>query len=103
MDPSPGSRRGRVSAEYPAPSLAELRTVRGGIYARGEATLPGQQKRARPCLGELPDRAIEVKMARLRRDNGNYEDTTTKKSLSPYPDDRTASDRLPRTGEQRLR
>ena len=24
------------------------------------------------------------------RDNGNYEDTTTKKILSPYPDDRSA-------------
>ena len=29
-------------------------------------------------------------MARLRRDNGDYEDTTTKKILSPYPDDRSA-------------
>ena len=29
-------------------------------------------------------------MARLRRDNGGYEDTTTKKILSPYPDDRSA-------------
>jgi hypothetical protein len=29
-------------------------------------------------------------MARLRRDNGDYDDTTTKKILSPYPDDRSA-------------
>jgi hypothetical protein len=28
--------------------------------------------------------------SRLRRDNGDYEDTTTKKILSPYPDDRSA-------------
>ena len=44
----------------------------------------------RPCLGELPDWAIEVKMARHRRDNGDYENTTTKKILSPCPDDRSA-------------
>lgn len=29
-------------------------------------------------------------MARLGRDNGTYEDTTTKKILSPYPDDHSA-------------
>jgi len=29
-------------------------------------------------------------MARLRRDNGGNDDTTTKKILSPYPDDRSA-------------
>jgi hypothetical protein len=34
--------------------------------------------------------ALEVKMACLRRDIGDYENTTTKKILSPYPDDRIA-------------
>jgi hypothetical protein len=34
--------------------------------------------------------AIEVKLARLRRDNGIYEDAAIKKILSPYPDDRSA-------------
>ncbi len=33
---------------------------------------------------------FEVKIARFRRDNGDYEDTTTMKILSPYPDDRSA-------------
>jgi hypothetical protein len=38
----------------------------------------------------LPDWAIEVKLARLGRDNGTYEDAAIKKILSPYPEDRSA-------------
>jgi hypothetical protein len=72
-------------------TLAELRTVRGGVYARaGKRRYPASRKECDLALGELPDWAIEVKIARLRRDNGDYEDTTTKKILSPYPDDRSA-------------
>jgi hypothetical protein len=40
--------------------------------------------------GELPNWAIEVKLARVGRDNGTYEDTAVKKILSPYDDDRSA-------------
>jgi len=42
------------------------------------------------ALGTLPDWAIEVKPARLGRDNGTYEDAAIKKILSPYSGDRSA-------------
>jgi hypothetical protein len=42
------------------------------------------------AIGELPDWPIEVKLARVGRDNGTYEDTAIKKILSPYADDRSA-------------
>ena len=42
------------------------------------------------AVGELPDWAIEVKLARVGRDNGTYEDAAIKKILSPYADDRSA-------------
>ena len=72
-------------------TLAELRTVRGGVYAHaGKRRYPASRKECDLTLGEPPDWAIEVKIARIRRDNGDYEDTTTKKILSPYPDDRSA-------------
>jgi hypothetical protein len=77
--------------EAVALTLAELRTVRGGVYAHaGKRRYPASRNECDLALGELPDWTIEVKMARLRRDNGDYEDTTTKKILSPYPDDRSA-------------
>jgi len=40
--------------------------------------------------GDLPDWAIEVKLARVGRDNGTYEDAAVKKILSPYDEDRSA-------------
>jgi len=77
--------------EAVALTVDELRTSRGGVYARaGKRRYPASRNECDLALGELPDWAIEVKMARLRRDNGDYEDTTTKKILSPYPDDRSA-------------
>jgi hypothetical protein len=77
--------------EAVALTLAEMRSVRGGVYANaGKRRYPAGRNECDLVVGELPDWAIEVKMARLRRDNGDYEDTTTKKILSPYPDDRSA-------------
>jgi hypothetical protein len=77
--------------EAVALTLAEMRSVRGGVYANaGKRRYPGSRNECDLAVGELPDWAIEVKMARLGRDNGDYEDTTTKKILSPYPDDRSA-------------
>ena len=78
-------------AEAVARTLDELRIIRGGVYAHaGKRRYPASRYECDLALGELPDWAVEVKMARLRRDNGGYEDTTTKKILSPYPDDRSA-------------
>lgn len=72
-------------------TLAEMRTSNGNAYANaGKRRYPSGKFVCDLALGELPEWAIEVKMARLRRDNGTYEDTTTKKILSPYPDDRSA-------------
>jgi hypothetical protein len=77
--------------EAVALTLAEMRSVRGGVYANaGKRRYPASRNECDLAVGELPDWAIEVKMARLGRDNGDYEDTTTKKILSPYPDDRSA-------------
>ena len=78
-------------AEAVARTLDELRIIRGGVYAHaGKRRYPASRYECDLALGELPDWAVEVKMARLRRDNGGNEDTTTKKILSPYPDDRGA-------------
>jgi hypothetical protein len=41
-------------------------------------------------LGEIPEWAIEVKMARLSGDNGKPDDTSIKDILSPYESDRSA-------------
>ena len=37
------------------------------------------------AIGDLPGWAIEVKLARVGRDNGTYEDAAIKKILSPSP------------------
>jgi hypothetical protein len=72
-------------------TLAEMRAAHGDAYAiAGKRRYPSSRSECDLALGELPEWAIEVKMARLGRDNGTYEDTTTKKILSPYPDDRSA-------------
>ena len=62
------------------------------LHERRETPLPRQQ----PCaatlrLAALPDCAIEVKLARLGRDNGTYEDAAIKKILSPYSEYRSAA------------
>src|SRR5215468_5311867 len=72
-------------------TLAEMRTRHGDAYAyAGKRRYPSGRSECDLAVGQLPEWAIEVKMARLGRDNGTYEDTTTKKILSPYPDDRSA-------------
>jgi hypothetical protein len=72
-------------------TLAEMQACHGDAYAvAGKRRYPTGRSECDLALGEVPDWAIEVKMARLRRDNGTYEDTTAKKILSPYPDDRSA-------------
>jgi hypothetical protein len=72
-------------------TLAEMRATHGDAYAiAGKRRYPSGRSECDLALGELPEWAIEVKMGRLGRDNGTYEDTTTKKILSPYPDDRSA-------------
>src|SRR5260221_10961589 len=41
-------------------------------------------------FSDTPDRGIEVKLARLGRDNGTYEDAAIKKILSLHSEDRSA-------------
>jgi hypothetical protein len=72
-------------------TLAEMRNSRSDAYAMaGKRRYPSGRYVCDLVLGHLPDWAIEVKMARLGRDNGTYEDAAIKKVLSPYADDRSA-------------
>ncbi len=72
-------------------TLAEMRNSRGDAYAiAGKRRYPSGRYVCDLALGHLPDWAIEVKMARLGRDNDTYEDAAIKKILSPYADDRSA-------------
>jgi hypothetical protein len=61
-----------------------------GYVDAGKRRYPAGNHICDLALGKLPDWAIEVKLARLGRDNGTYEDTAIKKILSPYPEDRSA-------------
>jgi hypothetical protein len=74
-----------------AMSLTEMQASRGGAYAvAGKRRYPSGRSVCDLAVGELPDWAIEIKLARLGRDNGTYEDAAIKKILSPYPADRSA-------------
>jgi hypothetical protein len=74
-----------------AMTLAEMQAANAGIYATaGKRRYPGNSHVCDLAIGAPPDWAIEVKLARLGRDNGTYEDAAIKKILSPYPEDRSA-------------
>jgi hypothetical protein len=74
-----------------AMTLAEMRAAHVEAYAvAGKRRYPSGKNVCDLALGKLPDWAIEVKLARLGRDNGTYEDAAIKKILSPYPADRSA-------------
>src|SRR5437879_5317429 len=57
-------------------TLAEMRTARPGTYddAR-KLRYPGARLTCDVALGSEPEWAVEVKLARVGRDNGTYEDT----------------------------
>lgn len=68
-----------------------MRAAHDGAYAvAGKRRYPSSRSVCDLALGERPDWALEVKLARLGRDNGTYEDAPIKKILSPYPEDRSA-------------
>lgn len=71
-------------------TLAEMQAAGGDYTGAGKRRYPGSRYVCDLTLGQLPDWAIEIKLARLGRDNGTYEDAAIKKVLSPYPDDRSA-------------
>jgi hypothetical protein len=72
-------------------TLAEMQAADGTAYlTAGKRRYPSGGRTCDLALGELPDWAIEVKLARVGRDNGTYEDAAIKKVPSPYPDDRSA-------------
>jgi hypothetical protein len=75
-----------------AMTLAEMQAgANGSAYLNaGKRPYPTGSRVCDLVLGEAPDWALEVKLARLGRDNGTYEDAAIKKILSPYPDDRSA-------------
>lgn len=75
-----------------AMTLAQMQASHGHLYhdARtGRRYLSGGYA-CDLTIGKMPDWAIEIKLARLGRDNGTYEDAAIKKILSPYPGDRSA-------------
>jgi hypothetical protein len=72
-------------------TLAEMRIAAPGAYEDvGKRRYPGAAKTCDLAIGALPEWAIEVKLARVGRDNGTYEDAAVKKILSPYEEDRSA-------------
>jgi hypothetical protein len=74
-----------------AMTITEMQTRHKDTYANaGKRRYPESSHVCDLALGAVPDWAIEVKLARLGRDNGTYEDAAIKKILSPYPDDRSA-------------
>jgi hypothetical protein len=74
-----------------AMTLAEMRAAHGDAYLdAGKRRYPSGRYVCDLAVGQRPDWAIEVKLARLGRDNGTYEDAAIKKILSPYPEDRSA-------------
>ena len=73
-----------------AMTLAEMQAHDGAYSVAGKRRYPAGRSVCDLALGERPDWAIEVKLARLGRDNGTYEDAAIKKILSPYAEDRSA-------------
>jgi hypothetical protein len=72
-------------------TLAQMKTKRPDAYRSArKVRYPGARKTCDLALGDLPEWAIEIKLARIGRDNGTYEDAAVKKLLSPYEDDRSA-------------
>ena len=74
-----------------AMTVEQMQAADKNAYAKAEkCRYPDSSHVCDLALGIIPDWAIEVKLARLGRDNGTYEDAAIKKILSPYPDDRSA-------------
>lgn len=74
-----------------AMTVTQMQATNSVAYLNaGEHRYPSGAQTCDLALGELPDWAIEVKLARVGRDNGTYEDAAIKKILSPYADDRSA-------------
>lgn len=72
-------------------AVAQMQTTNGSQYlGAGKRRYPSGSHVCDLAIGSFPDWAIEVKRARLGRDNGTYEDAAIKKILSPYSDDRSA-------------
>jgi hypothetical protein len=74
-----------------AMTVSAMQATHGDIYMNaGKRRYPSGRYVCDLAIGQMPDWAIEVKLARLGRDNGTYEDAAIKKILSPYADDRSA-------------
>ena len=69
-----------------AMTIAEMQAAHTNSYAEvGKRRYPGSSHVCDLAFGAAPDWAIEVKLARLGRDNGTYEDTAIKKSCPRTP------------------
>lgn len=74
-----------------AMTVARMQAAKRAAYPSvGKRRYPSGRQTCDLALGELPDWAIEVKCARVARDNGTYEAAAFKKILSPYGADGSA-------------
>ena len=72
-------------------TVGEMQVRRPTDFASlAKCRYPNAAKTCDLALGSPPAWVLEVKLARVGRDNGTYEDTAVKKILSPYADDRSA-------------
>lgn len=72
-------------------TLEQMQAANAAAYLdAGKRRYPAGKYTCDLVLGKQPDWAIEIKLARLGRDNGTYEDAAIKKILSPYAEDRSA-------------
>lgn len=73
-------------------TVTELKRFHPDRYRklRTRVPYPSSRQKCDLALGDAPDWAIEVKMARFSGDNGKPDDTAVKDLLSPYSCDRSA-------------
>ncbi len=84
--------------------VAELKHSHPERYRSLRTRVPyaGTRQKCDLTLGEGPEWAIEVKMARLSGDNGKPDDTSIKDILSPYDRDRSALSDCRKLAESRF-
>ena len=71
-------------------AMAELGTARPQWNWQLRACYPGSKQTCDWLIGQPPEWAVEIKMARPNGDNGKPDDTAIKDILSPYASDRSA-------------
>ena len=73
-------------------TVAQMRALFPVVYddLRCQVAYPGSRQKCDLVFADPPTWAVEVKMARFRRDNGKPDDTATKDLFSPFECDHSA-------------